>query len=80
MPEEVGILLLWDKYYVPNTQYLRNIVLNEKHNVPYTSHIGYQKKFAIVRGKYYCPGLKKYWPFLNGNVYGSKCLVMQVRA
>jgi hypothetical protein len=57
--EEDGILLFRDKFYVPNTQELRNIVLKEMHNVPYVGHPGYQKTIAVVRSQYFWPGMKK---------------------
>jgi hypothetical protein len=48
--EEEGIFLYGNKFYVPNSQELRNLVLNEKQNVSYARHLGYQKTIAIVRG------------------------------
>jgi hypothetical protein len=38
---------------------LRNLVLKEMHNVPYTGHPGYQKTITVVRGQYFWPGMKR---------------------
>jgi hypothetical protein len=39
--EEDGILLFWNRFYVPSSRELRNLVLKEMHNVPYIGHPGY---------------------------------------
>jgi hypothetical protein len=45
--------------YVPNSHELKNIILREKHNVPYVGHPGYQKTIAVVKRQYYWPNMKK---------------------
>jgi hypothetical protein len=45
--EEDGILLYMNKFYVPNSQELRNLVLKEMHNVPYVGHPGYHKTISL---------------------------------
>jgi hypothetical protein len=67
--EEDVILLFQNKFYVPNSQELRNLVLKEMHNVPYVGHPGYQKIITAVRGQYFCPGMKK-----DGTDYLSRCM------
>jgi hypothetical protein len=58
--KEDGIFLYRKKFYVPNFQKLRNLVLEEMHNVPYVGHPGYQKTIAAIRSQYFWPGMKKY--------------------
>jgi hypothetical protein len=58
--ENDGFLLFHNKVYVPNSRELRNLVLKEMHNVAYTGHPGYQETITTIRGKYFCPGMKKY--------------------
>jgi hypothetical protein len=41
-----GILLHKKKIFVPNVQDLKQIILQEMHNVPYAGHPGYQKTMA----------------------------------
>jgi hypothetical protein len=48
--EEDGILVFGNKFYVPNAQELRNIVLKEMHNVPYVFHPWYENTIVVVRG------------------------------
>jgi hypothetical protein len=58
--EDDGILLFDNKIYVPNSQELRNLILKEIHNEPYTGHPRYQKIVTVVRGQYFWPSMKKY--------------------
>jgi hypothetical protein len=45
--------------YVPNSQELKNLILEEMHNVPYVGHLGYQRIIAAVKSQYYWSGMKK---------------------
>ena len=47
------------RVYIPNSGYLRKLVLQEMHNVPYAGHPGYQKTLTVVRKEYFWPGMKK---------------------
>jgi hypothetical protein len=53
------ILRYRGKIYVPNSQELKNMILREKHNVPYVGHPRYQKIIAAVKNQYYWPDMKK---------------------
>jgi hypothetical protein len=70
--EEDGILLFQDRFYIPNYQELRNLILKEMHNVPYAGHPGYQKTITAVRGQYFWPGMKK-----DVTGYLAKCMECQ---
>jgi hypothetical protein len=61
-----------NRFYVPNSQELRNLVLKEMHNVPYVGHPGYQKTITTVRGQYFWPGMKK-----DVTDYLSRCMECQ---
>ena len=54
-----GIILSRNKFYVPNSHTLGNLVLKYMHNVSYIGHPRYYKIIAIVRGQYYWHGMKK---------------------
>jgi hypothetical protein len=56
---EDGILLYRGRFYIPNFQELKILVLKEMHNVPYANHPGYQKTIATVKSQYYWPCMKK---------------------
>jgi hypothetical protein len=58
--EGYGILLYRNRFYVPNSQELRNLVIKEMHNVLYVGHTSYQKNITLIRGQYYWPRMKKY--------------------
>jgi len=45
--------------YVPNSQELKNLILNEMNNVPYDGHPGYQKTITVVKKQYYRPVMNK---------------------
>ena len=54
-----GILLYKNIIFVPNVQCLKQMILQEMHNVPYAGHPGYQKTVAVVKSHYFWPGMKK---------------------
>ena len=45
--------------YVPISGELRNLVLNEMHDVPYVGHPSYQKTITLVRSRSFWLGMKK---------------------
>jgi hypothetical protein len=47
------------KVYASNYSELKNVMLEEMHNVPYIEHPGYQKTIAVVRSQCFWPGMKK---------------------
>jgi hypothetical protein len=53
------ILMYRGKIYVPNSQKLKNMILREKHSLPYDGHPGYHKTIVIVKSQCYWPGMKK---------------------
>jgi hypothetical protein len=67
--EEDAILLFRNRVYVPNSQELRNLVLQEMYNVPYARHPRYQKTITVVRGQYFWSGMKK-----DFTDYLAKCM------
>jgi hypothetical protein len=54
-----GILLHKNKFFVPNVQDLKRIILHEMHNVSYARHPGYQKTIVVVKSQYFWPGMKR---------------------
>jgi hypothetical protein len=57
--ENDEILMYKGRIYVPNSQKLKNMILREKHHVPYDGHPGYQKTIATIKSQYYWPDMKK---------------------
>jgi hypothetical protein len=48
-----GILLHKNKFFVPNVQDLKRMILHEMHNVPYARHPRYQKTMATIKIHYF---------------------------
>ena len=57
--ETDGILLYKNRIFVPNVQCLKQMILQEMHNVPYAGHPGYQKTIAVVKSHYFWLGMKR---------------------
>jgi hypothetical protein len=57
--ETDGILMYKNKFYVPNVQGLKLVILREMHNVPYAGHPRYQKTMEAVKSHYFLPSMKK---------------------
>ena len=53
------LLTYKNRVYIPNVANLRRIVMDEIHQVPYSSHPGYQKTIATSRKQYFWSGMKK---------------------
>lgn len=47
------------KLYVPDSNDIKNLILDEFHTSHYTGHPGYQKMITALRKEYYWPGMKK---------------------
>jgi hypothetical protein len=58
--------------YVPNSTYLRHLVMDEFHRIPYVGHPSYQKMVTTIRKLYY-------WPIMKQDIveYIAKCLECQ---
>ena len=54
-----GILLYKNKKFLPNVQCLKQMILQEMHNVSYEGHPGYQKTLVVVKSYYFWPGMKR---------------------
>jgi hypothetical protein len=70
--KEDGLLMHKNRVYVPSPGEIRNLVLKEMHNVPYSGHPGYQKTIAVVRSQFFCPRMKK-----DVFYYIAKCMECQ---
>jgi hypothetical protein len=57
--ETDGILLYKTKFFVPNVQCLKQMILQEMHNITYGGHLGYQKTVAEVKSHYFWLGMKR---------------------
>ena len=53
--EEDGIITYKNIIYILNVADLRRIVMDEIHEAPYSSHLGYQKTIAIAKRQYFWP-------------------------
>ena len=54
-----GMLYFNKKLYVPDSNDLKNLILDEFHISHYTGHLGYQKMVTALRKEYFWPGMKK---------------------
>ena len=70
--EEDGLLTFKNIIYIPDATDLRRIVMDEIHQAPYSSHLGYQKTIATAKKQYFWPGMKN--DIAN---YISKCMKFQ---
>jgi hypothetical protein len=70
--ETDGMLLYKNKIFVPNVQCLKQMILQEMHNVPYAVHPGYQKIVAAIKSHYFWPGMKR--EFIE---YIARCMECQ---
>ena len=43
--EEDGLLTYKNRIYIPNVAYLRRMVMDEIHQIPYFGHSGYKRQF-----------------------------------
>jgi len=59
--------------YVPNQNYVKQLLLDEFHKKPYVTHPAYQKLFFAIRKTYFWLGLRK-----DVAKYLSKCLECQL--
>jgi hypothetical protein len=48
-----------NRIFVPSVQDLKQIILQEMHNVPYEGHPGYQKIVAAAKSHYFWLGMKR---------------------
>lgn len=62
-----------NRIYVPNQNFVKQLILNEFHTKPYVAHLGYQKLLSAIRKGYLWPVLRKYII-----VYLNKCLECQL--
>jgi hypothetical protein len=53
------ILLYKNIILVPNVLCLKQMILQEMHNVPYAGHPRYQKTVAAVKSHYFWSGMKR---------------------
>jgi hypothetical protein len=70
--ETDGILLYKNIIFVPNVQCLKQMILQEMHNVPYAGHPIYQKIVAVVKSHYFWLGMKR-----DIAEYIAKCMECQ---
>eukprot|EP00253_Pinus_taeda_P011330 PITA_11330 len=54
-----GMLCFNKKLYVPDSNDLKRLILDEFHISHYTGHPGYQKMVTALKKEYYWPGMKK---------------------
>jgi hypothetical protein len=57
--ETYGILLYKNLIFVPNVQCLKQMILQEMHNMPYAGHHGYKKTLETVKSHYFWLGMKR---------------------
>lgn len=70
--DEDGLLRYNNRIYIPNSGDLREVVLSEAHNAPYSGHPGVNKLYVDLKKLYFWQGMK------NDTVkYVAKCLECQ---
>ncbi|XP_050238190.1 uncharacterized protein LOC126687677 [Mercurialis annua] len=67
-----GLLLNDSRVYVPNVEYLREDILEEAHNAPYSMHPGSTKMYRNMKPFYWWPTMKK-----DVSEFVAKCLICQ---
>ena len=70
--EKDGLLTYKGIIYILNVAYLRRVVMDEIHQAPYSSHLGYQKTISTYRKQYFWLGIKK-----DMAEYISRCMKCQ---
>ena len=70
--EEDKLITCKKRIYIPNVAYLRRIVMDKIHQVPYSGHPRYHKTVSTARKQYFLPGMKK-----EIVEYISKCMKCQ---
>jgi len=48
-----GLLIYKNRLYIPNSEELKLLILNEMHKKPYSGHPGYQKTITMLRKDFY---------------------------
>ena len=61
-----------NRWYVPNWEDLRKVILDEAHNPPYTMHPSTTKMYRTLKALYWWPGMKR-----NVAEYVARCLTYQ---
>lgn len=64
-----GLLMCKNRLYIPNSDELKALILNEIHKKPYSGHPGYQKTITMLRKEFYWPKMKR-----EVAKYLAKCL------
>eukprot|EP00253_Pinus_taeda_P021805 PITA_21805 len=70
--DSAGMLYFNKRLYVPDSDDLKNLILDEFHTSHYTGHPGYQKMVTALRKEYFWPRMKK-----QVVEYLAKCLECQ---
>jgi len=53
-----GLLIYKNRLYIPNSEEIKLLILNEMHKKPYSGHPGYQKMITMLRKEFYWPNMK----------------------
>ena len=59
---EYDVLLYKCRLYIPNCAYLKIVIMDEIHQIPYSGHPRYQKTITTARNKKFWHGMKKEIP------------------
>jgi hypothetical protein len=67
-----GLLMYKNRLYVPESNEIKLLILDELHKKPYSGHPGYQKLITMLRKEFY-------WPNMKGETteYLARCLECQ---
>ena len=52
------LLVYKNRLYIPDSEEVKRLILNELHKKPYSGHPGYQKMITKLRKNYYWPNMK----------------------
>ena len=54
-----GLLLHKRRLYIPNSEDIKSIIMDELHKRPFLGHPGYQKMITMARKDFFWPNMKK---------------------
>ena len=66
------LLVYKNQLYIPNSEEVKRLILNELHKIPYSGHLGYQKMITKLRKSYYWPNMKN-----DAANYLARCIECQ---
>ena len=66
------MLVYKNQLYIPDSEEVKRLILNELHKKPYSGHPGYQKMITKLKKNYYWPNMKN-----DAYNYLARCIECQ---